>query len=592
MVKILSNYLHKHLRYKGLTRLAKNTEKAANDNIIKEDKLYQALAKSYNICYVNYEQLAETTPLLKPSKRNAYLALTAFPWYMEQEVTVIVTSNINDIIIKWAKFNFKNYRFVISSPNIIRTIIRENYIKIDNFDACFNLALKHPQTSALHLFSKWQLINFLIFAIFTIACFRIKPALTLIISLSIINLLFLVVTIFKFWLFILGVFDKNEPAIAEIYQDDLPIYTILIPLYQESNIVASLIANMRKLNYPKHKLDIKILVENRDYLTISALTKLNLEPFFEVIKVPKSYPLTKPKALNYALKFVRGKYLTIYDGDDRPDPDQLLIAVKEFRQCSAKVVCLQAKLNYYNMHENILTRLFAIEYSLWFDFLLKGLQKMSIPLPLGGNSNHFITSKLLSLLGWDPFNVTEDADLGIRLAQAGYQTKLINSYTFEESPITVRAWLNQRTRWMKGHLQTYIVHSRQPLSMIKSIKFAGYIGFQLFIGMSVVAHLLTPILIAMTIIYFRNYDSADIPNYLILLCKFNLILLFILPFIQSHVIIQHNSWQNKFPKITNIIYPAYWLLHSLASLKAMFQLFKRPHFWDKTIHGVSKISSE
>ena len=194
----------------------------------------------------------------------------------------------------------------------------------------------------------------------------------------------------------------------------------------------------------------KLLIEADDLLTLQAARKINLPAFIEIIKVPSAYPQTKPKACNYGLLFTKGKYITIYDAEDRPDPQQLKQVVAKFAVSDANMIFIQAKLGFYNRAENLLTKLFALDYGLLFGYLLPGLNKLGMPIPLGGTSNHFIKKKLIELGGWDAFNVTEDADLGIRIAQQGYQTGLIDSVTLEEAPITLTSWIIQRSRWIKG----------------------------------------------------------------------------------------------------------------------------------------------
>ncbi len=261
------------------------------------------------------------------------------------------------------------------------------------------------------------------------------------------NTLYALTQIFKLIILSIGVFNNKSENL--IVPDDLPIYTLLLPIYKEEQVFKKLIASISAIDYPADLLDVKLLIEEDDSATLNALKKIKLPKFFDVILVPVSYPRTKPKACNYGLQFAKGKYIAIYDAVDRPDPQQLKQVVAKFFDSTPEVVCIQARLNYYNRQENYLTKLFAIEYSLLFDYMLVGLKKLSIPIPLGGTSNHFIRDKLEELGGWDAFNVTEDADLGVRLHQHGYRTDLINSLTLEESPINLEAWLIQRARWIK-----------------------------------------------------------------------------------------------------------------------------------------------
>ena len=214
---------------------------------------------------------------------------------------------------------------------------------------------------------------------------------------------------------------------------------------------------------------------------------------FEIIIVPRSQPQTKPKACNFALRFARGEYLVIYDAEDRPEPDQLRKVVATFRRSPPNTACLQCRLNYYNAGENWLTRMFTLDYALWFDQVLPGLERLGMPIPLGGTSNHFRIDVLRELHAWDPFNVTEDADLGIRIGQKGYRVGVVDSTTFEEASCRTGQWLRQRSRWIKGYMQTLLVHTRRPLHFIRTSGVLGFLGFVFFIGGTVLAGLLNPV---------------------------------------------------------------------------------------------------
>ncbi|MCW8133955.1 MAG: glycosyltransferase, partial [Planctomycetota bacterium] len=250
---------------------------------------------------------------------------------------------------------------------------------------------------------------------------------------------------------------------------DLPVYTILVPMYKEPEVAQKIARAVTELDYPLEKLDVKLLLEEDDPETRKKIEEVmdQLPSCVEVIvcpKVPKGQPKTKPRACNWGLERARGQYLVIYDAEDRPEPDQLKKAVAAFRRLKAagkeKVVCLQAKLNYFNARQNPLTRFFTLEYTTWFDLFLPGLHAFRIPIPLGGTSNHFDTKTLKDLGGWDPFNVTEDCDLGIRMARQGYRTEILDSTTWEEANCRVGNWIRQRSRWIKGYFQTHLVHTR------------------------------------------------------------------------------------------------------------------------------------
>ena len=151
---------------------------------------------------------------------------------------------------------------------------------------------------------------------------------------------------------------------------DLPVYSILVPVYKEPEVVPTLLQALARLDYPPEKLDVLILLEEGDKETIAEAKAAHPPSFFRFIYVPASKPQTKPKACNYGLNFCRGEYVTIYDAEDIPEPDQLKAAVSAFRNGPKHLVCVQAALNYFNHRENYLTRMFTLEYSYWFDYMV------------------------------------------------------------------------------------------------------------------------------------------------------------------------------------------------------------------------------
>ncbi|WP_342270217.1 glycosyltransferase family 2 protein [Rickettsia endosymbiont of Orchestes rusci] len=309
---------------------------------------------------------------------------------------------------------------------------------------------------------------------------------------------------------------SNQAQISHFNQEskEFPIYTILIPLYKETGKLKSIIKNISLLNYPKNKLDVKIIIEADDYLMIKEISIYNLPSYIHVLQVPVALPRTKPKALNYAIEYSRGEYLVVYDAEDMPDPDQLLTALKVFKDLPPEYACLQAKLNFYNKDENLLTKMFNIEYSLWFEYILKGLSLLNLPVTLGGTSNHFKTNILYEIGGWDAYNVTEDAELGIRLYSKGYKVYMIDSYTLEESPISIGNWLNQRSRWIKGFLQTFFVF-KACKDKCKKFNLRQIATIYIFIGLSSYCFWCLPFVI-FTIIINKN----PIINYLWLINGF------------------------------------------------------------------------
>ena len=230
--------------------------------------------------------------------------------------------------------------------------------------------------------------------------------------------------------------ERSPPA-----DRDLPVYTIIVALYREANAVQTLIASLRAIAYPPEKLDIKLVLEADDHETWEVLRWLNLVAPFEIIVAPGAGPQTKPKALNIALPFAKGTFTVVYDAEDRPEPDQLRRAVEMFVASEKDVACVQARLTIDNTDDGWLARMFTAEYAAQFDLFLPGLARMGLPLPLGGSSNHFRTDVLRGVGAWDAYNVTEDADLGMRLARFGYRSVMLDSSTYEEAPAKFVPWI-------------------------------------------------------------------------------------------------------------------------------------------------------
>lgn len=386
------------------------------------------------------------------------------------------------------------------------------------------------------------------------------------------NILYFIVQLFRLFLLIVGRCCSRREVLKE--PENLSIYTILLPVYKEDKVLKNLVRAIEKIDYPRSLLDVKLLIEEDDDKTLKSLEKITLPEFFKVTIVPVSYPRTKPKACNYGLSLAKGKYVVVYDAEDRPHPQQLKKAIAKFNISPPEVICVQARLNFYNKKENILTKLFALEYSLLFDYVLVGLRKLNMPIPLGGTSNHFIREKLEEIGAWDAFNVTEDADVGIRLYHEGYRTGLIANTTLEESPISLKAWLVQRSRWIRGHLLTSLLHLKDS----NKLKTKEMMGLYLCLYMPNLIYLLLPI-------YLLMRCFIDGSNEVDLLWQFNLLLGIILPIGYAIFIIIAKKWYDLFLSIILAVF-YYWLL-PIAGIRAFWQIFRDPFYWDKTEHGVS-----
>lgn len=384
-------------------------------------------------------------------------------------------------------------------------------------------------------------------------------------------------------------FDGDD--IKKVKDKDLPIYTILCPMYREANVLPQFVESIEKMDYPKEKLEVLLLLEEDDTSTIEKAKELNLGKHFKILVVPHSFPKTKPKACNYGLAHATGEYVVIYDAEDIPDPDQLKKAVMGFRKLGVGYSCLQAKLNYHNPNQNWLTRLFTTEYSLWFDVMLPALQTVNTFIPLGGTSNHFRTADLNKFEGWDPFNVTEDADLGVRLFRAGGKTAIIDSMTYEEANSNLKNWIRQRSRWIKGYLQTYLVHMRNPFDLAKKFK-GHFIIFQLVAGLRMTFMIINPILWIMTLSYFVLYEFVGpqieslYPSSIFYMAITSAIFGNFL-YIYYYMVGTAKHGQYQLIKYVFLV-PLYWFFTSVAACMAFWQLLTKPHYWEKTIHGLVK----
>ena len=346
------------------------------------------------------------------------------------------------------------------------------------------------------------------------------------------------------------------------------------------------------MDYPKGRLDIKLLVEEDDDTTLNEVRNLDFPANFETIVVPFHMPKTKPKACNYGLYFCRGEYLAIYDAEDIPDSDQLKKCVVLFRKLPSDFVVLQGALNYFNKNENMLTRMFTLEYTYWFDYLLPGLMSLDIPIPLGGTSNHFKFEKLMELGGWDPFNVTEDADLGVRVFEKGYKVGIVNSTTLEEANNEPFNWIRQRSRWIKGYMQTSLVHMRNPIRLIRRLGWRGFLGFNFFIAGTSITFLLYPLLLGFLLIYSivkLTFVANLFPDWVLYISTFNLV--------AGNTLMIYVNMLSVFKRkyyeliLFGALNPLYWIMHSIAAYKGLWQLIFKPFFWEKTTHGLTRVSS-
>ena len=565
-------------------------------NWIEPAAYYQAIGTYYELPFVDLIDEPPDLSLLDPNEAEVYAQALTIPWRTRDGRTVIATAEPGPETVLFARQRWGTaVEFAVASKFDVVWAVQTAFADSLSHRSVFDLAERDPQMSAQQVFTPGQVVLGYVLITIMLVWFAISPIGALIGLNVAMSLFYLGNFIFKGVLVSVGggrSADRDheiEIAARALRDEDLPVFTVLVPMFREPDMLPHLADALRRLDYPMAKLDIKIVLEAEDHETIEVARTLGLEGVFEVIRVPPSLPQTKPKACNFALRFARGEYLVVYDAEDRPEPDQLRKVVAAFQRAPEDVACLQCRLNYYNAGENWLSRMFTLDYSLWFDHVLPGLERLGIPIPLGGTSNHFKIGVLRELHAWDPFNVTEDADLGLRLSQKGYRVGVVDSTTFEEASCHADNWIRQRSRWIKGYMQTFLVHTRRPLHLIRTTGLLGFFGFIVFIGGTVASGLFNPIFWAIYLLWLvlltTGFDPV-FPQLLLFLSLFNLLAgngAFIYLSMLAPI---RRGWLDLIPYSLTAV--GYWVLISIAAYRALWQLLRNPFYWEKTQHGVSR----
>lgn len=538
-----------------------------------------------------YESFSETH-----ERFNLFLNTLIFPIKKDKQVAFVVAdpSDINNIRIVEDELGIVASEILVANELDINKALHVKYGGEILHKAVFHLYENDPNSCAIETFTKKQVIaiGILLFIFLVFLYFNFVD--TIIGANLILNAFLLFSILFKFMLTIYGSKTELTSKVSKeeidlIKDKDLPIYTIHLPVFKESEVIQKLVWNLNSLDYPIEKIDAKLLIESDDDMTYNAVRDMKFPTNFEPIIIPYAQPKTKPKACNYGLYFSKGKYLTIYDAEDIPDSDQLKQTYKLFNKLPEDYIAIQCALNYFNKSENFLTKMFTLEYSYWFDYMLPGLDSLRIPIPLGGTSNHFKFDKLMELGGWDGFNVTEDADLGLRCYAKDYKITVLGSTTYEEANNEFFNWIRQRSRWIKGYMQTYLVHMRNPFKLYKSIGSRGFFGFQFFIGGTVFTFLSYPVLLFFLLFYFvfkSTWIEIFFPDWLIIISIINFTLgNLIMIYTNMIAIFKRSSYSLLLYALAN---PIYWLMHSISAYKGLNQLITKPFYWEKTNHGLTK----
>lgn len=453
----------------------------------------------------------------------------------------------------------------------------------------------HHKQSAVVIMSPLQKTIFLFLLTVLLICFILNWFKSLSILIAFLTILYFFNLLFDFFLIIRSLRNNpetiiNDKEVSSLRNEDCPRFSILCPLYKEERVLSQFVKAIIDLDYPKDKLEVFLLLEEDDLGTINKARELGLPSYFRIEVIPDSKPRTKPKALNWGLAHSNGDYVVIYDAEDIPEVDQLKKAAIAYSTLGKDIFCLQAKLNFYNPKQNILTRLFTSEYSLWFDLILPGLNSLSGPIPLGGTSNFFRREELVKLEGWDAFNVCEDCDLGMRLFKNGHRTVMFNSTTYEEANSNLKSWMRQRSHWIKGYIQSFFVHLRTPSGFVRSIRKPHILTFLLVVGGKTLSVFINPFLWVVTLSYFLfrpitgKFIESFYPTNIFFLAVFTLVVGNFI-YLYNYMIgcARRGYWH--LIKYAYLV-PFYWLLMSFAAWKALYQLFVKPFYWEKTQHGL------
>jgi glycosyltransferase XagB len=579
-----------------------------HNGALKNKRFYELLAEQLNLDFVDLSKIAVDNFCLDFANIELYLRWQ-FVVLTDERQTLIVTPQPQNITAELLQLlNIADYQLAITAPYDLFFAINRHFKLNLTKQASHKLAEQTPHLAInpdKRLLKNWQIFAVIIPIIISAYFYGTELITT---SLTLLLCFFSLMLIFKAGLFLIGGLVRHKVhhignIAQEITDTELPIYSVLIPLFHEEKAASDIIKAIQSLDYPAHKIDAKLIVEEGDIATLQAIKNAAPDARFHIVVVPQGKPQTKARACNYALPFVRGEYVVIYDAEDLPACDQLKRAAYIFAHYP-EIACLQARLNYYNYNENMLTSLFSLEYAILFDWLLPALYWLKIPIPLGGTSNHLRRNILQQIGGWDAFNVTEDADLGLRLAAYGYQTLPILSLTLEEAPLRFEAWIKQRTRWVKGYLQSWHVFCKGRTHQINSKATAKntqtgksnqpswnmlqIAGAHVFIGLASINYVVAIIAWGLVVAAFYNptlWKSSMSDNYFAILLFFSLFLHWLMAYIAQT---KSAPYFKKTNKINVLIYPFYFSLHSLAGIRAVYQLFKNPYHWEKTTHSLTR----
>ncbi len=562
-------------------------------NMVPREQVQKALAKQHRMQLINLDRQPPDPRLMALVDPVDCLCLDFIPWRIEGGTTVLAAAHPDRIRVIQRKLPAQttDIRFVLAdTTQIHRTIHTQMGAQlIDRAEA------RVDETYSCRTWSTRRSINLvlgaLVLLILTLWVSTVG-ALALVYLIAIVTLT--LNTTLKTTCAIIALFRRHVPRGRVVFRHEqdhnlrlrLPKISILVPLFKEENIAAALIKRLEQIDYPRELLELCLVCETDDVVTRHALKSVDLPEWMRIIRVPKGALKTKPRAMNYALDFTTGTIIGVYDAEDAPDPMQLHKVVRKFRDGGPDLACVQGILSFYNGHKNWLSRCFAFEYAGWFRVMLPGLQRLGFALPLGGTTLFFRRNRLLELGAWDAHNVTEDADLGMRLARKGYRCEMVDSVTQEEANSRIWPWIRQRSRWLKGYAITWCVHMRDPGQLWRDLGPWQFLGFQLLFLGTLTAFFIAPVLWwgIVTTLTAWPHPLIDLLTpgagmalmIFFLTCEALTLMLFAIAAVRLE----------KRPALAWLItLPVYFIFGTIALYKGLAELLFNPFYWDKTSHG-------
>jgi cellulose synthase/poly-beta-1,6-N-acetylglucosamine synthase-like glycosyltransferase len=562
-----------------------------DNEMVDEDTLYRAFANVLGVPFLN-------GPFAFPDDLDGLSLLESghaplLPDNGVQSYIVAPTGGHFEGLLRAKAMGIKTFEGAnvsVTSPHDFKIAVRKRFGPCIAADANRRLALTAPWMSAEKIFGWWSALGIGLGIVLFFLALLAVPDVWDVMCFGLI--IFPSVPSLQLKTLAIMAGNIQEPVPGILLDRDLPTYTVLVPVYREARIISRLVQRLRRIDYPRTKLDFKILVESDDFETQSALRCEKLPPNFDVIVCPPGKPRTKPRALNIGLSYAKGEYVVIYDAEDEPEPNQLRKVAAQFSIADKTVACVQARLAIDNIDDSWVSRLFALEYAGLFDGLLPGMSATRQPIPLGGTSNHFRRSTLEACFAWDAWNVTEDADLGLRLAGLGYQSIVIDSTTWEEAPVNLRAWFHQRSRWLKGWIQTALVISKPARYASQSIPRLTRFEILVISWSAVISCLFHPVLLLIPGLIF-GISTEDAVRSALHLTLWSFISLFVtISGLLSITIMSIGAQRRGVSFSLNDI--CYLLLYSLmktaAAWRALFDFIVAPTHWNKTEHGIARSS--